>query len=149
MIKILYAGRVSPIKDLPTLQRATEILDLKPTVNSSYSYHDVAKVLKSVDLVVVPTLSKALDKVFLEALACGIPAIGTDVGYPFMVDKFPQLIFKAGDPQDLSKKIKWLIDNPKETLRITAEAKRYVEKNFDLDKLMDKIIGEFTSRQRQ
>ncbi|MEK7127726.1 MAG: glycosyltransferase family 4 protein [Patescibacteria group bacterium] len=141
MTRILYAGRVAPIKDLPTLEKAVKILNLKLIVNSSYSYHDVAKILKSADIVVVPTLSRALDKVFLEALACGVPAIGTDIGYPFMVDKFPQLIFKAGNPEDLAQKIKWLIDNPKESFKITKEAKKYIKENFDLGKLMDRIVN--------
>lgn len=144
MIKILYAGRVSPIKDLPTLQKAAEILKVKLIVKNSYAYKDVAKVLRSADIVVVPTLSKALDKVFLEALACGIPAIGTDIGYPFMKEKFPELIFKAGDPHDLAKKIGWLIDNPMKVARIAAKAKKFVRKNFDLSKLMDKITYEFS-----
>lgn len=143
MIKILYAGRVAPIKDLPTLEKAVKILNLKLIINSSYSYHDVAKILKWADVVVVPTLSRALDKVFLEALACGVPAIGTDIGYPFMVGKFPQLVFRAGNSQDLAWKIKWLIDNPKKTRDITLQAKKYVEANFDLDKLMDKIVKSF------
>lgn len=143
MIKILYAGRVAPIKDLPTLEKAVKILNLKLIINSSYSYRDVAKILKSADIVVVPTLSKALDKVFLEALVCGVPAIGSDIGYPFMIDKFPQLIFKAGDSQDLTDKIKWLIANPDKAVKITQEAKKFVFKNFDIDKLMDKIIYTF------
>lgn len=140
MVKILYAGRVSPIKDLPTLKKAVERLKLKLVVKSSYAYKDVGKVLKTADIVVVPTLSRALDKVFLEALACGIPAVGTDLGYPFMKDKFPRFIFKAGDSNDLAQKIKWLLDNPKEASNITKQAQKYVFANFDLDKLMDKIV---------
>lgn len=145
MIKILYPGRIAPIKDIPTLEKAAKIVGAKLIINNTYSYNDIPKLFKTADIIVVPTFSKALDKVFLEGLACGITTIGTNIGYPFMIKKSPQLIFKAGNPEDLAQKIKWLIDNPKEARKITSKAREFVYKNFDLEKLMDKIVDMFTS----
>lgn len=143
MIKILYPGRVSPIKDVPTLVQAVRILHLKLIINNSYTYNEIPKLFRSADLIVVPTLSKALDKVFLEALICGVPAIGSDLGYPFMTTKFPQLIFEAGNPRDLAQKIKWLVNHPQQTRKIVSSAQQFVRKNFDLENLIDKIVVEF------
>lgn len=143
MVKILYVGRVAPIKDLPTLEQAVKIVGAELIINNSYSYNDIPSLFRSADIIVVPTLSKALDKVFLEAIACGIPAIGSDIGYPFMINRFPQLIFHAGDSQDLARKIRWLIDNPDETSKITVEAKKFVKENFNLGELMDRIVANF------
>ena len=143
MIKILYAGRVSPIKDISTLQKAAVILKAKLTINSNYAYRDIAKLFKSFDVIVVPTLSKALDKVFLEGLACGVPTIGSDIGYPFMVELFPKLVFKATDVNDLIEKIRWHINNKNRSKIVIAKAKRYIEENFNLEKLMTKIVESF------
>ena len=144
MTKILYAGRISPIKDVNTLKKAVKILGLKLLIKNSYAYRDVAKVLREGDIIVVPTLSKSLDKVFLEGLACGVPTIGTDVGYPFMKDKFPELIYNAGDDADLARKITWLIDHPQKTKEITLKARKFVKDNYDLDQLMTKIYDQFS-----
>lgn len=147
-IKILYAGRVTPIKDVPTLQRAVELLksrkiNVSLEINGSYSYSVNQKVFKMANILVVPTLSRSLDKVFLEGLVCDVVTIGTDVGYPFMKDKFPQLIYRAGDEKDLAKKIDWVIANPTLAKTIVRDAKKYVCETFDLEKFMDRIVKEF------
>jgi len=145
MLKILYAGRVAPIKDIPTLEKAAKIIGAELIINCAYSYNEIPNLFRSADIIVVPTLSKALDKVFIEALACGVPALGTDLGYPFMADKFPQLVFRAGDSHDLAQKIKWLAANPEQTKMIVLKAKSFVRESFDLDKLMDRIVTSFIS----
>lgn len=150
-VKILYAGRVSPIKGVSVLEEAVKILISKKQnvdleIIKSFPYSQNAKVLKSTNIFVMPTLSRVPDKIFMEALICGVVAIGSDVAYSFMKDKFPQLIFKTGDSQDLAKKISWIINNYPDARQITIKAQNYVKENFDLDKLMDKIAYAFAKR---
>lgn len=150
-IKLLYAGRISPIKDFPTLENAVKILK-KRRINvslekaTSYTYNDNYKIFKLANIFVTPSLSKALDKTYLESFICNVPAIGTNIAYPFMKDKFPQFIYNAGDANDLAKKIIWLIDHPEKIRTITAAAKKFVTQNYSLNKLMNKIVYAFTAR---
>ncbi len=130
------------------LKKVAEVNKSEQFVNfpegKSHGYADNYKIIKSGNIFIMPTLSTSLDIVYIEAIACGVLAVGSDVGYPFMVQKFPQLVFKAQDPYDLAKKIRWLIDNPKKAHIIIQNAKAYVEKQFDINKLMDKVAYEFS-----
>ncbi len=77
----LWVGRKAPIKDLPTLQKAFEI------VNKLYSQTDLTLVsndsnpyrwMKNSDCLVISSLSEASPNVLREALFLGTPVISTD-----------------------------------------------------------------------
>lgn len=150
-IKVLYLGRGSPIKDLPTLDRAVEILKDRGlkikyfkigTGKESVSYAKNSYVYKSANIFVNPSRAKALDKTLLEALASGVIAIGSDEAYPVFKNKFPNLVFMAGDSVDLANKISRLIECPEERLFTLRSARAYVVRNYNLKKLFDKIETE-------
>ena len=65
----------------------------------------------------------------LEALACGTPVIGTDIGgIPEIVrDGVTGLLFPPGDVDALSAKIDYLLDHPAESIRMGQAGRRQVE----------------------
>ena len=62
------------------LQNLTKSLNISPSVSFTGRRFDIADVLNSFDLFVLPSLSEGMSNTILEAMACGIPAIATDVG---------------------------------------------------------------------
>lgn len=147
-ITILYAGRISPIKDISTLEKAVKKLQdhgkkITLNINGSYSYSQIPEIFKQTHIFVNSSKGYSLDKTLLEALACGVCAIGSDNTYPFMKNDFPELIFRAGNSIDLAYKISWLIDNPKKAKEITSNAQKFIFKNFNLDILMANIANYF------
>lgn len=183
-IKILYSGRISPIKDIQTLLTAVSKLSKKHsmsltiagpfgTANSNnrykhqiinairsmnkktdlvklkpaHSYQDSLAVYRSADLVINPSISKSVDKVFLEALASGITSIGSNLSYPDMSRLFPQLTFKAGDANDLMNKIEWLIEHPRQAKKLTLLAQNHVNKYYNISTVIKNIVNEFTIAQ--
>jgi len=65
----------------------------------------------------------------LEALACGTPVIGAEIGgIPEIVqDGETGLIFPSGDVDALAKKIEYLLDNPDESIRMGRAGRRQIE----------------------
>ncbi len=107
-----------------------------------YSYHDNYTIFKSANIFLMPSLSRAPDKTYLEALCCGVTAIGTNVAYPFIEKKLPRLIYNARDTISLIDRITWAIDNQSKVKILTDQAQRFVVREFSLVNLMKRIKQE-------
>jgi len=114
--KIIFTGRI-PAKDVP---------------------HYYA----SSDMTVVPSLQEAFGLVVSEAMACGKPVIGTNVGgiRDQIIDGHNGFLVQPRNPEEIAEKILWLIDNPKEANRMGVNGRKIVEEKFNIDKRTDKII---------
>ena len=89
-----------------SLKRLARSLGISGSVSFlGYLPHaEMVSVLKSADIFVRPSRSEGLGNAFLEALACGIPAIGTPVGGipDFLADGITGLLSRTEDPASLA-----------------------------------------------
>jgi len=94
------------------------------------------------DIVVVPSLQEAFGLVVSEAMACGKPVIGTNVGGipDQIIDGYNGFLVRPRNSAEIAEKILWLISNPKEAKRMGTNGRKMAEEKFDLDKRIDKII---------
>ncbi len=111
-----------------------------------------------------PSRSEGLGNSFLEAMAAGIPVIGTPVGgivdflkdpsESFLPRKAPDgqvgqtatgFISKPEDPDDLAEKINYVLSHPDERKKIVANAELLVEKDYSWDIVAQKM-GEIFKR---
>ena len=90
----------------------------------------LASLYQKSDVFVFPTLGEGYGMVILEALSCGVPCIVSDLagGDDAITDGFNGFKFKAGDDNDLCKKIQWFIDNPNKLPEYSENSRRSVEK---------------------
>ena len=72
---------------------------------------DLLKLYSQADVLAMPSLVEALGVVFLEAMACGIPVVGTHVGgIPEIVKEgYSGLLVAPGDSLQLAQAITWLL----------------------------------------
>jgi glycosyltransferase involved in cell wall biosynthesis len=91
-------------------------------------------IIKSSMVMVLPSeCYENFPRSILEAFALGKPVIGANIGgIPELVKNGRTgLTFKAGDFSDLRKKMLYFLDNPKESVEMGKNARRFVEENFN------------------
>jgi glycosyltransferase involved in cell wall biosynthesis len=93
----------------------------------------VRSLLDSADLFVLPSRTEGLPRAMLEAMARGLPCIGSDVGgIPELLD--PTELVPPGNPVALAARIREMLEDP---LRLEAQSQRnlHVAKDYRSDDL--------------
>jgi glycosyltransferase involved in cell wall biosynthesis len=92
-------------------------------------------------------LQEAFGQTSLEAMACGIPVVGFNVGgIPDMVmPEITGLLAQPEDTDDLARKILWMIDNPEKKKAMGNNARKMVVENFSMEILGSKYLELYQS----
>ena len=95
------------------------------------------------DVTVVPSLQEAFGLVVSEAMACGKPVIGSNVGGipDQIVDGYNGFLVEPKDPLKIAERILWSIDNPEAIKSMGINGRRIVEEKYDIEKRADNIIS--------
>lgn len=102
----------------------------------------IPDLLKNSNLFVRVSRHEGFGNSFIEAMAAGIPVIGTPVGgiVDFLFDNRTGFIVPVDDPKALALKIEFVAKNNNKT--VIATAKKYVEDNYDWDIIAKKVLKE-------
>jgi len=94
------------------------------------------------DIVVVPSLQEAWGLVATEAMACGKPVIASKVGGlpDQVIDGYNGFLVSPSDSKAIADKILYLLENPSEMKRMGLNGRGLVEKEFDIEKRVDRIV---------
>jgi glycosyltransferase involved in cell wall biosynthesis len=92
----------------------------------------VAEWLRSVDIFVLPSLAEALSNSIMEAMACGCSVIASNVGGnpELVLDGRTGLVFESGDVDQLTSRIRLLIENEELRNRLSAASARFMREEF-------------------
>lgn len=98
----------------------------------------IKRLLESADVLVHPSLSEGLPATLVEAAAAGIPVVATRVGgIPEVVlDGRTGILVEPGDPEGLACAIASLVRNGALRRSMGAEARRWFEERFTLEREM-------------
>ena len=101
--------------------------------------------LAAADIFVRPSRSEGLGSSFLEAMAAGLPVVGTNVGgiTDFLKDGETGLLTRPEDPKDLAQKIQRLLDDAGLRQKLGENGRNLVEKNYSWERVagqMDEIF---------
>lgn len=107
-----------------------------------YANQDVVreKLLES-DIFILPSFAEGVPVSFMEAMASGIPVVGTNVGgvSELIEHGVTGLIVSPADEDSLKNAISRYITEPELRLHISQAAREYVEREFNLDKELSKL----------
>lgn len=105
---------------------------------------DVASYLKAADLLVLPSRAEGMSNVILEAMACGLPVVATDVPSNREVlgtDGKAGLLVPPGNPAQLAETISALVASPALRREMGAAARAVVQEQFDLQQVVQRYLA--------
>jgi len=108
---------------------------------------EVPQYLAISDVFVRPSLSEGLGSSFLEAMAAGIPVIGTPVGGipDFLINNETGFFCEVQNPKSIAEKVNYILDekNKEAVLKVKENACRLVAEKYNWDKIAEKMKNIF------
>ena len=100
---------------------------------------DVPDVLRGLDCFVLPSLAEGVSNTILEAMACGLPVIATDVGgnSELVDDGSTGILVPPGNVPALAAAIAGLADDGKRAAAMGRAGRQRVEREFSLAAMVD------------
>jgi len=110
--------------------------------------HQVRRHLKEADIFLMPSKDEAFPVCLLEAQACGIPVVTTDVGGidQAIQDGKTGFLVTLNDVEEAKKRIYALFDDFALREKMGRAGRRYIKENFDIHQLNKQYIQMYNSR---
>tara|TARA_Y100000590_G_scaffold129290_1_gene147819 strand:+ start:16964 stop:18079 length:1116 start_codon:yes stop_codon:yes gene_type:complete len=140
-IKFLIVGKGSLLEEM---KQKVVNLNLQKYINfkGHVSMEKIAHYHKKLSLFIAVSTRESFGVAVLEAAACGVPSITSDVGGLPEVNKHGHtgLIIKQNDSKKLASAIIQLFEKENYRKKLGVNARNYVEKKFNWNKSVDKMI---------
>lgn len=121
------------------LRAKAQALGLNLKVEFTGYVDDVRSYLQAADLAVLPSEKEGLPLSLVEAMACGLPCVVTDVGgnREIVLEGRTGLLVEFGSPTRLAEAIAFMLEKPAERRRMGHEAKKFVYERFDMKQMIN------------
>lgn len=126
-----------------SLQDLVSHLKLDDNVKFLGAMEDTIPVLKAMDIFVLPSLQEGLSLSILEAQACGLPVVATNVGgiSEIVENERTGILTQPRDDESLGEAIQRFLDDPDAARRMGWEGRVLVNKQFSLEEMVKKVIN--------
>lgn len=103
---------------------------------------EIFEYLQDADIFVLPSWAEGQSNALLEAMACGLPVLVSDIPANVGVIEHEQngLMFAVGDPDSLAGAVMLLLDQPELRERVGRAARLTIESRYSLDYVADRYI---------
>ena len=140
----------------PELEREASELGLQGRVRFLGERRDIAAVLASLDISVVPSASESLSNVMLESMAAGVPVVATDVGgnSELAADSRAVLV-PPNNEESLVEGMERVLSNPELRSSLSFRAREFAQSNFGVERIRQQYCAVYAealagrSRQRR
>jgi sugar transferase (PEP-CTERM/EpsH1 system associated) len=118
---------------------------------------DVARIMRSFDLFVLPSLAEGISNTILEAMACGLPVLATAVGgNPELIQAgVTGTLVPRDDPESMARAIRTYAESAELCRGHGIEARRTIERRFGMEAMVnaymtmyDKLLAKNAGRAR-
>ena len=108
---------------------------------------EVRKYLQAGDFFLLPSESEGLPLSLLEAMACGLPCIATNVGgiLDIIQHNVSGILVPYGDPESLGNGMRRLLEHKEVADKLGRNARKTIEERFNLDREVEQYIALSTS----
>lgn len=130
-IKLILVGDGS-LKD--KLQQRVEAAELQNKVWLTGAREDVPELMNLMALFVLPSLAEGISNTILEAMACGLPVIATNVGgnAELIMDGETGFVVPRADPAAIKEKCLQYIESPELIQKHGDSARKRIEEKFSI-----------------
>ncbi|MBU1349170.1 glycosyltransferase family 4 protein [Patescibacteria group bacterium] len=143
--RVLLVGEGEDTEKLTKLVAEKGLSDR--VVFAGHRGHDeVPGILQASDIFCRPSLSEGLGNAFLEAMAAGIPLIGTPVGGipDFLTDSETGVFCKVRDPESIATAARRIQEEPGLKEKLVANGEALVRKDYGWDDIARRLGGMLT-----
>jgi sugar transferase (PEP-CTERM/EpsH1 system associated) len=104
---------------------------------------DVPRIMRGLDLFVLPSLSEGISNTVLEAMASGLPVLATSVGgNPELIEAgVTGKLVPRNDAESMARAIRVYAESPELCRRHGSEARRAVERTFGLEAMVNAYMA--------
>lgn len=122
------------------LQAFRQQMDCASHVVFTGALQDIPAVWRSLDVAVLTSDTEVLPMTLIEAAACGVPAVSTDVGAvrDVVLDGETGFVVPPEEEDVLAERIVYLLWHPDERKRMGERARRHAEAHFDLRQMVER-----------
>lgn len=130
------------------LELQVEALGLSERIHFLGNRSDVPELLAASDCFVLPSLWEGLPMALIEAMACGLPIVATEVSgsKQVMVSGETGLLVPPGDALQLTEALTRLLSDPAQAREMGTAARRRVETEFSARKQADEHVALFNAQ---
>ena len=105
--------------------------------------NDLVRAYQNSDLLILPSINsnEAFGLVLIEALACGVPVIASDLpGVRRVFNNYQEgLLVEPGSITDLKKNLEFIVNNEELRRTMSLSARRLAEKKYSLETMAQKL----------
>jgi glycosyltransferase involved in cell wall biosynthesis len=108
-------------------------------------YEEMPKVYAIADVFVLPSIYEVFGRVLLEAMSCGKPIVGTNIGgiRDIIVNGTNGFLVSPRDPYSLAEKISLLLSDEQMRLKFGYNGREIAKSKFDSRVIVDRVLGVF------
>jgi len=145
--QIVYVGRDSFEKGIDILRKIESQINGTVKFCTDLPWDETMKILKSSEILVVPSRTESIPQVIKEAFYLKVPVIATNVGgNPELVThQKTGILVPPEDPEKLMIAINNLLDNEEARRNFANNAFEFINNNFSWDVLLEKYTSLYES----
>ena len=140
--QVAYVGRDSYEKGIDILKQAESKINGHVIYCTDRSWDDAMKIIKSSQVVVVPSRMESLPTTVKEAFYLNVPVVATNVGgIPELIsDNDTGLLVPPENPEKIADAVNDLLSNPEKAEKLAFNGNNFVKKNMTWDVVLPKFI---------
>ena len=140
--QVVYLGRDSFEKGIDILEKIEPDIDGSVKYCTSLEWNKAMEVLKSSQILVLPSRIESVPQSILEAFYLKVPVVATNVGgvHELVSNNKTGLLVTPNNSSELLEKINYLLNDIELCNRLANNAHEFVMKNFSWEVLLPKYI---------
>ena len=108
-----------------------------------FHVEDMAALLHTVDIVTLPSHREGTPKILLEAAACALPLVATDIPgcWGVVEDGVSGFLVPVNDPEALAGRLLELCEDPTRRDRMGREGRRLMQEHFSTRQVIEETFA--------